>query len=189
LRVPQREFGHWADRPPRRLQSRQGGRIVNPGPSRAVIADMIVYELVCAHGHRFEGWFASAEEFVRQHEATLVACPLCDDVHVERVPSARVAVAKGVARDNEPAETPADRDGESTAIAGLPAEVVAKLKEIVHQTENVGRRFPEEARKIHYEEIPARPIRGQASPEEADELREEGIEFASLPPFLTRESH
>ena len=59
----------------------------------------------------------------------------------------------------------------------------------MHSTVNVGPRFPEEARKIHYQEIPARPIRGQASREEADEMREEGIEFASLPPFLTRNSH
>ena len=64
-----------------------------------------------------------------------------------------------------------------------------KLREIVRNTENVGRRFPEEARKIHYEEVPPRPIRGQASKDDADALREEGIEFASLPPFLTRDTH
>ena len=56
-------------------------------------------------------------------------------------------------------------------------------------TENVGRRFPEEARKIHYEEVPARPIRGQASPDEAKALQEEGIEFAPLPPILTGDTH
>ncbi len=67
--------------------------------------------------------------------------------------------------------------------------MIAKLREIVRNTENVGRRFPEEARRIHYDEAPARAIRGQASPEEAQELREEGIEFASLPPLLTSETH
>jgi hypothetical protein len=149
---------------------------------------MIVYELSCAHGHRFEGWFASGEDFDRQQERGLVACPVCDDTHVARLPSARVSVPRGAARDNAPRETPADKDGESVAVAGAP-EVLAKLREIVRTTENVGRRFPEEARKIHYEEVPARAIRGQASKEEADSLREEGIDFASLPDFLTRDTH
>ena len=73
--------------------------------------------------------------------------------------------------------------------AGLPAEVLASLRELVRNTEDVGERFPEEARKIHYEEIPKRSIRGRASKEEAEALKEEGIEFAPLPPFLTGESH
>ena len=59
----------------------------------------------------------------------------------------------------------------------------------MRNTENVGHRFPEEARKIHYEEVPPRSIRGQASKDDADALREEGIDFASLPPFLTRDQH
>jgi hypothetical protein len=151
---------------------------------------MIIYELNCGNGHRFEGWFGSGDDFDRQQERGLVACPVCDDTHVARLPSARVSVPKGAARDNAPPETPADKDGESTTVAaGVPTEVLSKLREIVRGTENVGRRFPEEARKIHYEEAPARAIRGQASKEEADSLREEGIDFASLPDFLTRESH
>jgi hypothetical protein len=75
------------------------------------------------------------------------------------------------------------------AVAGLPAEIVEKLREVVRNTENVGTRFPEEARRIHYNEAPARAIRGRASAEEADALREEGIDFAPLPPFLTPDSH
>ena len=70
-----------------------------------------------------------------------------------------------------------------------PRTSCKKLREIVRNTENVGRRFPEEARKIHYEEVPPRPIRGQASKDDADALREEGIDFAPLPPFLTRDHH
>jgi len=85
-----------------------------------------------------------------------------------------------------PSPTPVEA---SDATAGLPAEVVAKLREIVRATENVGPRFPEEARRIHYDEAPARAIRGQASPDEAAALREEGIDFASLPPFLTEDRH
>jgi len=73
--------------------------------------------------------------------------------------------------------------------AGLPAEALAKLREIVRNTENVGRRFPEEARRIHYQEAPARAIRGQASRDEAQALTDEGIEFASLPSFLTNDTH
>jgi hypothetical protein len=151
---------------------------------------MIIFELSCAHGHRFEGWFASGEEFARQQERALINCPVCDDAHIERLPSARVSVVKGAARDNAPpAEPVEERDNTSNAAVGLPAEAIAKLREIVRNTENVGRRFPEEARKIHYEETPPRAIRGQASRDEARALNDEGIEFASLPSFLTGETH
>ena len=151
---------------------------------------MIIFELGCAHGHRFEGWFASGEEFGRQQERSLVTCPVCDDAHIERVPSARVSVTKGAARDNAPpAEAAEERGPPAEAALGLPAEAIAKLREIVRNTENVGRRFPEEARKIHYQEIAPRAIRGQASRDEAKALTDEGIEFASLPPFLTGETH
>ena len=151
---------------------------------------MIIFELACGHGHRFEGWFASGEEFTRQQEQSLVACPVCDDAHIERLPSARVSVTKGATRDNAPpAEPGEERQPSGGAAAGLPAEAIAKLREIVRNTENVGRRFPEEARKIHYQEAPARAIRGQASRDEAQALTDEGIEFASLPPFLTGDTH
>jgi hypothetical protein len=120
---------------------------------------------------------------------------MCDHVHVERNPSARVAVPKGApsaAPPSAPASAPAPVPAPPTpeaAVNGLPAEVLAKLRDIVRDTENVGRRFPEEARKIHYEEVPPRAIRGQASPEEAKALTEEGIEFASVPPFLLPDQH
>jgi hypothetical protein len=151
---------------------------------------MIIFELSCAHGHRFEGWFASGEEFTRQQERALVTCPICDDANIERLPSARVSVAKGAARDNAPpAEPSEERDTTDNAALGLPAEAIAKLREIVRNTENVGRRFPDEARKIHYRETAPRAIRGQASREEAQALTEEGIDFTSLPPFLSGETH
>jgi hypothetical protein len=151
---------------------------------------MIIFELSCAHGHRFEGWFASGDEFARQQARSLVTCPVCDDAHIERLPSARVSVAKGAARDNAPpAEASEERDESSSVAVGLPAEAIAKLREIVRNTENVGPRFPEEARKIHYRETPPRSIRGHASRDEAQALTEEGIEFASLPSFLTGDTH
>ena len=88
---------------------------------------MIIFELGCAHGHRFEGWFASGEEFSRQQERGLVNCPVCDDAHVERLPSARVSVAKGSARDNAPpAEPTEERPPVADAPVGLPLEAAGK---------------------------------------------------------------
>ena len=145
---------------------------------------MIIFDLTCTHGHRFEGWFASADDFERQTKAVLVRCPVCDDASVVRVPSAKVHVGKATIDAPPAAEEP-----EAEKAGGLPDELVRKLREIVRNTENVGRRFPEEARKIHYEEVPARAIRGHASKDDADALREEGIDFSPLPPFLTRDHH
>ena len=160
---------------------------------------MIIFDLGCPQGHRFEGWFASREDFDRQAEATLVRCPVCDDAKVAIVPSSKVQVGRSAppaaeaptAVSGATATSPtATAVAESAATAlGLPAEFVSKLREAIKATEDVGRRFPEEARKIHYDEVPARAIRGVATREEAAELREEGIEVATLPAFLTRESH
>ena len=145
---------------------------------------MIVFDLICSGGHAFEGWFASGAEFDRQKTARLVSCPVCDGIEVERRPSAKVRVAKAPA--SVPAPVPASH---SDVIAGISPELLAKLREVVRNTEDVGERFPEEARKIHYDEAPARSIRGQASREEAEALSEEGIDFSQLPPILTRNSH
>ncbi|HVF64468.1 MAG TPA: DUF1178 family protein [Casimicrobiaceae bacterium] len=151
---------------------------------------MIVYDLACAHGHAFEGWFASADAFAEQKSRSLVRCPVCDVADVDRRPSARVSVPRGTTAVPPEAPAPAPPAAPAQeAIAGLPAELIGKLREIVRNTENVGRRFPEEARKIHYDEVPARAIRGQASHEEAQALRDEGIEFSSLPPVLTSDTH
>lgn len=158
---------------------------------------MIVFDLICKQGHVFEGWFDSASEFDRQKERKLVSCPLCDDAQVERRPSAKVRVSKGnaavssgvPAAASAPAANAATAQAAAQAMAGLPPEVIAKLREIVRSTEDVGERFPEEARKIHYEEAPQRAIRGRASAEEAEALRDEGVEFGMVPPFLTGESH
>jgi hypothetical protein len=150
---------------------------------------MIIFDLACTQGHRFEGWFASADDFARQAGAHLVRCPLCDDAEVVRVPSAKVRVGRVGARTAPSEPVPTTSSATSEAVAGFPAELVAKLREIVRNTENVGRRFPEEARKIHYDEVPARPIRGQASKDESEALAEEGIDFSPLPDFLTRDTH
>jgi len=149
---------------------------------------MIIFELACGHGHRFEGWFASSDDFARQSDTRMVRCPVCDDAVVARVPSAKVRA--GAASGPEPADAPAASAEPGTqSITALPPEVLAKLREIVRNTENVGPRFPEEARKIHYDEAPARAIRGQASKEESAELADEGIAVTTLPDFLLRDTH
>ena len=148
---------------------------------------MIVYDLLCSGGHAFEGWFASGAEFDRQKDARLVSCPVCDGSDIERRPSAKVRVAK--AAGPPPVPPSSNVTATSDAIAGISPELLAKLREAVRNTEDVGERFPEEARKIHYEEAPPRSIRGKASREEAESLAEEGIDFSQLPPILTRETH
>jgi hypothetical protein len=139
---------------------------------------MIVYDLVCAQQHRFEGWFSSNEDFARQHEQTMIRCPVCDDAAIERRLSANVQTGR--------APSPVAEREPSTITAG-EAEALKLMRQLVANAENVGSAFPEEARKIHYDEAPKRGIRGQASPEEAESLRDEGIDFMSLPSFLTRD--
>ena len=144
---------------------------------------MIVYDLVCARQHRFEGWFGSAEDFTRQRGDALIRCPLCDDAVIERRPSANIQVGRAPVPAPETPAPVAER--KDIAVPSNDAQALKFFRRLVSETENVGRAFPEEARKIHYEETPKRGIRGQATPEEADALREEGVEFMSLPPFLT----
>jgi hypothetical protein len=141
---------------------------------------MIVYDLICTHQHRFEGWFASAEDFTRQSEGALVRCPFCDDAAIERLPSMNVQVGRTTAPAAEREEAPVVQ-------IKAEGEALKALRQLIAHSENVGAGFAEEARKIHYEEVPQRSIRGQATREEAAELRDEGIDFMSLPNALTRD--
>lgn len=143
---------------------------------------MIVFDLLCAEGHRFEGWFASAGDFTSQNGRRLVACPTCGSAHVERIPSATRAnlgaqPPKVVEKKVE--KTPEMEGKDPFAIAQMLYSRM--LDELLSKSEDVGKRFPEEARRIHYEEAPARAIRGQATPEEHDDLVDEGIPVARLP--------
>ena len=146
---------------------------------------MIVYDLICTHEHRFEGWFASVDDFARQREGAAIRCPLCDDPRIERLPSAQVRTGRGTP-PGEPRSEPKSETAATTAVAG-DADTLKLVRRLIADTENVGRAFAEEARKIHYEEVPARGIRGQATPDEAESLRDEGIDFLSLPGILGRE--
>lgn len=131
---------------------------------------MVVYNLACHNAHRFEGWFASPEAFDGQVKNESVSCPVCGSNGVVREPSAP-NIAKSVSASQK-----ADITGE--AIRELQARI---LDHVMRNTEDVGKSFPEEARRIHHQEAPERPIRGEATPRQAKELREEGIDVVALP--------
>jgi hypothetical protein len=143
---------------------------------------MKVLDLRCAHAHPFEGWFASEEDYLSQREGGLVECPLCGDKAVTRLPSApRLNVSK--AREPQAEQAPAaDKAGGDASIGvTMHAAWLRAVQHVISNTDDVGDRFPEEARRIHYGETGERAIRGQATPDEAQALREEGIEVVALP--------
>jgi len=148
---------------------------------------MKIYDLLCGGGHRFEGWFISAEDFAGQQERGLVSCPTCGTAEVRRVPSATRANSGAAAPAAMPvpaakggAPVPEGSDGKDAfAIAQLLYSKM--LDEILSKSEDVGTGFAEEARKIHREEAPARSIRGKATDEEHQALVDEGIPVARLP--------
>ncbi|MEQ1774061.1 MAG: DUF1178 family protein [Burkholderiales bacterium] len=152
---------------------------------------MIVYDLECENNHRFEGWFGSSGDFDTQLAGKLLTCPMCNSGNIVRRPSASY-VHTGAT------EKPSREKHKSSSVsvpqqyANVSPEIVAKVIEhIVKNTEDVGTRFPEEARKIHYNEAPERHIRGTASARDVESLRDEGIEVVSLPipPHLTTKTH
>lgn len=138
---------------------------------------MIVFNLSCPNQHRFEGWFASNDDFERQLRHKLISCPLCGNAGVSRLPTA--PHLKTGAGERAP------RKATGLGLqhyANIGTEVLTRLVEhIVENTEDVGSAFPEEARKIHYREVPERKIRGTASREEVEALKDEGIEVVALP--------
>jgi hypothetical protein len=146
---------------------------------------MIVFDLLCSKGHRFEGWFNSAADYASQKERALVSCPSCGSGKVERVPSATRANLG--AEPPKPAPQPPSNMLKTPDMDGKDPFAIAQmlyskmLDEILTKTEDVGKEFAAEARKIHYEEVPARAIRGQATTEEHDALVDEGIPVARFP--------
>jgi hypothetical protein len=151
---------------------------------------MKVLNLRCAHGHLFEGWFASEEDFLDQNGRNLIDCPLCADHVITRMPSAPRLNLSG-AKDPEappPEPTAAEKQAALHArAADVQAMWMQAMKHMLAGTEDVGDRFPEEARRMHYGEVPDRAIRGAASKEEREALMEEGIEVIPLPlPFARK---
>jgi hypothetical protein len=137
---------------------------------------MKVLNLQCRHGHAFEGWFTSEDDYRSQQERGLVACPLCSDTEIGKLPTAPRLNLSGA--KEAPAQTQSVAVG---PVAAAQALWLKALRHVVENTEDVGERFVEEARRIHYGEADARNIRGQASREETEALLDEGIEVMPLP--------
>ncbi len=135
---------------------------------------MKVLDLQCSHAHSFEGWFASEDDFRSQLERGLVECPLCGDAGIVKLLSAP-RLNLGAVRE-EPKQQVM-----STGDASLQTAWLKMVRHVLANTEDVGERFPEEARRIHYGETDERAIRGQASREETESLAEEGIAVMPLP--------
>jgi hypothetical protein len=160
---------------------------------------MKVVNLRCAHDHRFEGWFSHEDDLAQQIQNGLLTCPLCGNADIQRLPSAprlnlgataptqTTEVSRrdlGTAPSSETSDVvvtsaaPGSNEASSHTLQSLWLQAV---QHVMAHTTDVGERFPEEARRIHYGEEPHRPIRGQASQEEVQALHEEGIELMSLP--------
>ncbi|MEO6016815.1 MAG: DUF1178 family protein [Polaromonas sp.] len=151
---------------------------------------MKVLNLLCAHQHAFEGWFASEDDFQAQLARGLVECPLCADKGIQKMPSAprlnlgaQLAPAKAPTPDQRPDADAVVVGGQAGSHPG-PHEQAALLKALrymVANTEDVGDRFADKARAMHYGDLEPRNIRGQASARETVELLEEGIDVMPLP--------
>ena len=154
---------------------------------------MIRYALHCDHAHDFEIWFQDSTDYDKQAKRGLVTCPFCDSNKVEKaIMAPRVAgTRKGkrarpepVTSETAPAAAPSDTNPVAM-MSPQESEFRAKLKElrehIVKNADNVGKKFPDEARKMHYGEIDHRSIYGEATADDAKALAEEGIEFHPLP--------
>jgi hypothetical protein len=149
---------------------------------------MIRYSLACNKGHTFESWFADSAAYDKQAKRGLVTCPQCSSAKVEKAIMAPRLSGTRKRGDGAPAQAvPAETPDKAPVAMMSPQEMEfrTKLKELrEHITKNaddVGQKFPEEARKMHYGEVEHRSIYGVASPDDAKELAEEGIEFHPIP--------
>lgn len=154
---------------------------------------MKVLDLQCSHGHRFEGWFSSEDDFGQQRERSLLECPVCADRVIQRLPSAprlnfgaqpsRAEAGGQADSTSAPAKTAQVATTEQHVAApgaDMQAQWLSMMRQVLANTEDVGERFAEEARRIHYGEAEERAIRGRASTEDTEALREEGIEVMPL---------
>jgi hypothetical protein len=156
---------------------------------------MIHYQLHCGQSHEFDGWFAGSEAFEDQQKRGLISCPFCSDTKIQRalmapalgrksnrMPEPLDPSLKTEVREETPLQTPPALAMQGGEASTQLAELVQKMRhEIEMHCDYVGNDFAEEARKIHYGEIDARGIYGEATIDEAQELVDEGIEVAALP--------
>ena len=158
---------------------------------------MKVFDLACEHDHSFEGWFGSAQDYDTQLARHLIECPMCASTSIRRMPSAPRLNLSGASERPASERPAADRSSngrglvpqppgasEASAVVLGPRELQARLiemaRKLIASTEDVGDRFAQEARRIHYDEAPERAIRGVASVQEARELADEGIDVMSI---------
>lgn len=142
---------------------------------------MKVFNLSCDRDHVFEGWFGRTEDFDRQVENGLIQCPVCGNGEIRKLLSApRINRGRGEAPVNAASKPPPATEA-SPRQAELQRLWIQMARKVIESTEDVGDRFAEEARRIHYKEEPARAIRGEATPAEAADLAEEGIEVLAFP--------
>jgi hypothetical protein len=131
---------------------------------------MILYDVICSNDHVFEAWFADSKAFEDQRKDSAIVCPVCGDTQVEKA-----LMAPNISAKKEQATA----DSKDAAEA---MKFLYKMREHIEENcDYVGKNFAEEARKIHHEEVDKRDIYGEATAEEAEELREEGIEFGEIP--------
>jgi hypothetical protein len=154
-----------------------------------------VFDLQCEHGHLFEGWFGSHEDYDSQQTRGLLTCPMCHSATIEkRLSAPRLNVGHfdvesrasdgAVVGASASRETVVASSPEALQLAQIQAAIMQQMRELVRNTENVGSGFAEEARRIHEGESEERPIRGTATPEEREALVEDGISVVALPDFL-----
>ena len=141
---------------------------------------MIAYQLVCAKGHGFEGWFSNSAGFDAQEAQGALACPICGDTDVKKAvmsPSVKASATKAKGKTEVTAPPPNAPDPQKVR------QFMAGYRKFIEENADyVGPKFPEEARKIHYGEAEERHIYGESTLKEARELIEEGIEVAPMPP-------
>lgn len=156
---------------------------------------MKVLNLQCGAQHVFEGWFSSHEDYASQLERGLLTCPMCGDAAVHKLPSAP-RIQRGASRPQADEAAVNAASAQKQQVVGgeaadklLQAAWLQVARHIMDKTEDVGERFAEEARRMHYGEAKERGIRGQASRAETEALLEEGIEVRALPlPDLLKNS-
>tara|TARA_B100001027_G_C16159319_1_gene281801 strand:- start:278 stop:709 length:432 start_codon:yes stop_codon:yes gene_type:complete len=136
---------------------------------------MILFDLICKHSHRFEAWFPSSEQYDKQRKRGLVKCPYCNTTSVKKAIMAPNVQVSKISKVQPESILQKNKDIETT-------KEIKKIKKYIEMnTENVGTRFAEEARKIYYGEKKARPIRGEATQNETKQLEEEGVPYTRLP--------
>lgn len=140
---------------------------------------MKVLNLRCKSGHDFEGWFANDAAYDSQSSQGLVACPVCGDPHIQRLPTAPRLNLSGAAQADHPQATRAPN--QQDLARDIEALWLKTVRHIMAHTEDVGTEFADEARKMHHGEAEQRAIRGQATEDELRSLREEDIDVLSLP--------